>query len=133
MKQIYAEWNPETDSDDFIQFEIANSMKYSGFATMGYTKQDDSNPLLAPIHGISLNDYAAIAMNLTNFQEEDLFSAFGIDLVIWQEVNTLWPKRMQEDTTFTVATLYSQSFMEAGNHPVIEALKKEKGVYFKRK
>lgn len=127
LKKIYAEWNPGTDSDDFIQFETANSMKYSGFATMGYAKQDDSNPLLTPIHGISLNDYAAIAMNLTNFQEEDLFTAFGIDLAIWQEINTLWPKRMQEDTTFTVATLYSQSFMEAGNHPVIDTLRKEKG------
>lgn len=124
LRQIYQEWNPETDQDDFIQFEMANSLKYSGYATSGYVSQSDTdgNPLLEPIHGISLNDYAAIVMNITNYDENTLFSAFGIDQAIWGEINVLWPKRMQEDETFTVATLYGEAFMHAPNHPIILSL-----------
>jgi len=125
--QLYQEWNPETDEDDFIRFEMANSMKYNGFATMGHAQDTGDNPLLEPIHGISLKDYAAIAANLGNFEQDKLFAAFGIDLAIWQEVNTLWPKRMQQDTSFTVTTLYGQYFMEIANHPVILKLRNETG------
>lgn len=46
----------------------------------------------------------------------------GIDLAIWQEVNTLWPKRMQEDSTFTIVNLYGEAFMKANNNPKILAL-----------
>lgn len=127
LQEVYYEWNPGIGDDDFIRFEQANSLKYNGIATMGHTQEDSNNPLLAPIHGISLKDYAAIAMNLTNFQEKDLFGAFGIDQAIWSEVNTLWPKRMQEDTSFTIVTLYGQYFMEVGNHPLILQLKQASG------
>lgn len=48
--------------------------------------------------------------------------AMGIDETIWEEINTLWPKRMQEDGTFTVATLFGQYFMETGNHPKLQNL-----------
>lgn len=122
VKQVYFEWNTDAEYDDFVQFEMANSMKYFGTSTMGYVKADAENPLEAPIHGISLDDYAAIAMNLTNFPENELYQAFGIDEAIWQEVNTLWPKRMQEDSTFTIVNLYSEAFMKAANHPKILAL-----------
>lgn len=119
LKQVYAEWNPGTDSDDFINFEHRNSLKYTGYATMGFTKAEDDNPLLAPIHGISLDDYAAITMNINGTDDSSLFKAFGIDEVIWQEINTLWPKRMQEDNTFTIVSLYGQAFSTAPNHPTI--------------
>ncbi len=127
LKQLYAEWNPGTSDDEFIQFELANSMKYSGYASMGFTRESDENPLLEPIHGISLKDYTAIAANIGNFDADQLYKAFGIDEAIFSEVSVLWPKRMQEDTTFTVATLYGQYFMEVGNHPVILQLKGEGG------
>ncbi|WP_236582146.1 DUF6620 family protein [Sphingobacterium spiritivorum] len=119
LRQIYQEWNPETDTDDFINFEMANSMKYSGVATAGYTKEDHDNPLLQPIHGISLKDYTALVANLGSIDPKTLFNAFGIDETIFEELNILWPKRMQEDETFTITTLYGQYFMEIGNHPVI--------------
>lgn len=124
MRDIYHAWNPETDSDDFSRFEMANSLKYAGYATSGYTDETtgQGNPLLEPIHGISLNDYAAIAMNFANFEESKLLDAFGIDRAIWDEVNVLWPKRMQEDETFTVTTLYGEAFMQASSHPVIQSL-----------
>jgi len=127
VKQLYFEWNPELEYDDFIQFEMMHSLKFFGTTTMGYVKADEGNPLLEPIHGISLNDYAAIAMNLANYPEEKLFGAFGIDQAIWQEVNTLWPKRMQEDSTFTVVNLYSEAFMNAGQNPKLLALQNDSG------
>lgn len=127
LRQLYEEWNPETDSDDFIQFETANSMKYSGYNTMGYAKEDNSNPLLEPIHGISLKDYTVITANLGNFDNQALFAAFGIDQAIFDELNVLWPKRMQEDTTFTVTTLFGQYYMDVNSHPVIVQLKSGAG------
>ena len=123
VRNVYFDWNEDADEDDFIQFEMMHSLKYFGTSTMGYVKADSENPLEAPIHGISLDDYAAIAMNLTTFDENELFKAFGIDTAIWQEVNTLWPKRMQEDSTFTIVNLYGEAFMKAPNHPKILALK----------
>ncbi len=127
MRKLYAEWNPDTDMDDFIQFEMANSMKYHGYATSGFTTESNDNPLLEPVHGISLKDYAAIAANLGAFDNEKLYKAFGIDQAIFDELNTLWPKRMQEDTSFTLATLYGQYFMEIGDHPVILQLREGSG------
>ncbi len=56
--------------------------------------EGEGNPLLAPIHGVSLKDYAAIVMNLGNFDEAALFAAFGIDATQWQEASEAWPQRM---------------------------------------
>lgn len=127
VKQVYFEWNPELEYDDFMQFELMHSLKYFGVTTMGFVKADEGNPLLQPIHGISLNDYAAIAMNISNFPADKLFGAFGIDQAIWEEVNTLWPKRMQEDSTFTVVNLYGEAFMNASQNPKLLALQNEAG------
>ncbi|EDM38058.1 hypothetical protein PBAL39_00547 [Pedobacter sp. BAL39] len=87
---------------------------------------NQENPLLAPIHGISLKDYAAIAMKLsTGVTEEEIFRALGIDSVIWDEVNTLWGKRMQEDVSYQLVTLYGQYFMEGATHPKLESMQAE--------
>lgn len=87
---------------------------------------NQENPLLEPIHGISLRDYAAIAMKLsTGVSEQDVYTALGIDSVIWDEVNTLWTKRMQEDGSYTLVTLYGQYFMEAPTHPKLENMNAE--------
>lgn len=122
VKQVYFEWNPDEEYDTFMQFEMIHSLKYFGTSTMGFVKADAENPLLEPIHGISLEDYAAIAMNLSNYPEEQLFKAFGIDTAIWQEVNIFWPKRMQEDETFTIINLYGEAFMNANSNPKLLAL-----------
>lgn len=121
-RDVYKEWTG-ADSDQMIRWEHANSMKHTGIATSGFVKEDASNPYLEPIHGISLRDYAAIATKLTSGVPEDaIFKAMGIDKAVWEEVNTLWPKRMQQDSSFTVVTLYGQYFMEGATHPKLEAL-----------
>lgn len=123
-RDVYCEWNNiNKGSDEIIRFEHANSMKYSGIATSGFVKADDNNPLLEPIHGISLKDYAAMAVKMSSGVDYlEVCKAMGIEPAVWEELNTLWPQRMAEDESFTVTTLYGQYFMEGTDHPKLNSL-----------
>ncbi|MDR2087961.1 MAG: hypothetical protein LBP73_01225 [Clostridiales Family XIII bacterium] len=78
---------------------------------------------LEPIHGISLQDYAAMAKRMVQGVDETLiFEAMGIDRAIWDELNTLWPQRMAEDPSFQVSVLYSQYFSEE-SHPKLDGIR----------
>lgn len=121
-REVYQEWTG-ADQDQMLRWETANSMQHIGYASSGYAVHNDTNPLLAPIHGFDLKDYTAICSKLASgVPEEDILKALGIEAVIWEELNTLWPKRMQEDTSFTVATLFGQYFALANEHPVLGSL-----------
>lgn len=97
------------------EMDVDLSELYSGFERKEY---DESNPLLQPIHGISLEDYAAAASHVANgVSEEDVAKALGVEIPQWEEANALWIKRMQQDTDFTIASLYGQYFATAGSHP----------------
>ncbi|MBP5983190.1 MAG: hypothetical protein KA734_05675 [Fluviicola sp.] len=122
-RQVYMAWN-ECDSDQYIRFDQRNSMAHHGFATMGNTVEDESNPLLAPVHGINLRDYSAICAKLgSGVEPADIYNAFGIDATVWDEVNTIWPSRMAEDTSFSVSVLFGQYFAEADQHPKLQGIK----------
>lgn len=114
------------DSDQTIRWENANSLKHTGVATSGFLDEEKAtanNPLLEPIHGISLRDYAEIAMKLgQGVPENDIFKAMGIDSTIWDELNTVWPNRMAEDTSFSVTVLYGQYFADGIQNPKLVAL-----------
>ncbi|MBO9728715.1 MAG: hypothetical protein J7623_08765 [Chitinophaga sp.] len=76
------------------------------------------NPLLAPIHGISLEDYSAACAKMgSGLSEEQVASALGVELPVWQEVNLLWPERMKQDETYHIITLFGQYFGQADQHP----------------
>lgn len=82
--------------------------------------QEDAkdNPLLEPIHGISLYDYAAGMVKIgSNVPEADVLSALGIDKPQWDEAGLIWNQRMEQDTEMTVMTLYSQYFSKVDEHP----------------
>ncbi|MBS0029055.1 DUF6620 family protein [Chitinophaga sp. 22321] len=82
------------------------------------------NPLLAPIHGISLEDYSAACAKLgSGLSEQDIATALGVELPVWQEVNLLWPERMKQDETFHIVTLFGQYFGQADQHPKFNGLK----------
>jgi hypothetical protein len=122
-REVYLAWN-ECDTDQFIRFDQRNSMAHHGVASMGNAVEDANNPLLAPVHGISLNDYAAICAKLgSSVAEEEIYKAFGIDATIWGEVNTVWPARMAEDTTYSVSTLFGQYYANADQHPKLQGVK----------
>lgn len=76
------------------------------------------NPLLEPIHGISLEDYSAACAKLANGLTEDtIASVLGVELPVWQEANLLWTERMKQDSTFEIVTLFGQYFGQADQHP----------------
>ncbi|MFD2598986.1 DUF6620 family protein [Sphingobacterium corticis] len=123
-KSLYQEWN-DCDSDQVIRFETANSYKHHGIQSSGFVKENDveENPLLAPVHGLSLRDYTAMTIKITQgVPEADIFAAMGIEAPVWDELNTIWGQRMAEDTSFTVTTLFGQYFAENATHPKLEAL-----------
>ena len=85
-----------------------------------------SNPLLEPIHQVSLFDYAAISAKLASgVSENEILQTLGIEKAIFEEASALWIARMQEDSTFEVTTLFGQYFAEVDNHPKLGQLNAE--------
>lgn len=123
-RDVYMAWN-DCDSDQYIRFDNRNSLAHHGVAQMGNNiQEDENNPLLEPVHGINLRDYSAICAKLgSGVDENDIYKAFGIDSTIWGEINTVWPARMAEDTTFSIAVLFGQYFGEADQHPKLQGVK----------
>lgn len=81
------------------------------------------NPLLTPIHGITLEDYsAACAKIASGISEEAISKALGVELPVWQEANLLWPERMKQDETYHIMTLFGQHFGAAEQHPKLGSL-----------
>src|SRR4051812_18959737 len=76
------------------------------------------NPLLAPIHGITLEDYGAVCARMANgVSEESIASALGVEVPVLQEAGLLWPERMKQDETYHIMTLFGQYFGAAEQHP----------------
>lgn len=76
------------------------------------------NPLLAPIQGVSLEDYSAACAKLANgLSEAEIATALGVTLPVWQEANLEWQERMATDTSFEIVTLFGQYFGTADQHP----------------
>lgn len=76
------------------------------------------NPLLAPIHGVTLEDYSAACAKIANgVSEQAVATALGIEVPVWQEANLLWPERMKQDETYHIMTLFGQHFGLAEQHP----------------
>lgn len=85
-----------------------------------------SNPLLEPIHGISLQDYAAISAKMASgISVEKICEALGIEPAVYEEASAIWITRMQEDSTWEVTTLLGKYFGEADQHPKLGSLKAE--------
>ena len=108
------------ESDDFLENYDENGNEYDTSFENPYMNMahDDSNPMLQPIHGISLQDYAAAASKMTNgMSAEEVCKRLGVDMPVWDEVNQLWVKRMQQDQTMAVMSLYGQYFGSANTHP----------------
>lgn len=116
-KDLYQAWT-RADFDQLITWQNANMQKYTGMAGFGHTQASPDNALLEPIHGISLEDYAGMVVKLgAGADINAICKAMGIEAAVWEEVNTLWGKRMQEDGTYQLVSLYGQYFATAGNNP----------------
>lgn len=78
------------------------------------------NPLLEPIHGISLYDYAAGMIKIgSGVPSEKVLSTLGVEKPQWDEADLIWQQRMQEDPNMTVASKYGQYFAKVDEHPTL--------------
>jgi hypothetical protein len=126
-RDVYAEWNNiHKGSDQIIRWENAQRNNSIGISATGQIKEDDNDPLLQPIHGISFKDYTSMNAKISQgFDPQVVCKAMGIEKPIWEEVSTLWVKRMQEDSNFKLATLMGHYFQDGANHPKLVHLKQE--------
>jgi hypothetical protein len=123
-QNVFNDWNNLDFSDSrSLQFGMEYGSAQLGYATMSSAKNDGSNPLLEPIHGISLQDYAVASAKMANgVSVEAIAKALGIEKPVWDEASTLWIARMQEDSSFTVTTLFSTYFGDVNSHPKLGSL-----------
>lgn len=104
-REVYVQWN-KANTQQMIDWEALNSFEQTGIHGANTTPHDENNPLLQPIHGVSLQDFAAAAAKLTTgVSSETIFKAIGVDKAAWEAANILWTKRMQEDTSMAVINL----------------------------
>lgn len=120
-REVYLQWT-KANTEQMLAWENKHSFEQTGYHAFGNTPHDENNPLLQPIHGVTLQDFAAAAAKLgTGIDTDTIIKAIGVDKAAWEEANVLWTKRMQEDTTFAVVNLYGQYFKEADSHPKLGA------------
>jgi hypothetical protein len=80
--------------------------------------------ILEPIHGVSLKDYVAMTKKMTEGVDSALvWKAMGIDSAVWDELNTLWPQRLAEDSSFEISKLWGRYFADETPHPKLAGLK----------
>jgi hypothetical protein len=121
--RLYSQWNPYASEAEKTKFRMEYGSAALGYATFGNTKDDGANPLLQPIHGISLQDYAAASSKMANGVSIDaIVKALGVEMPIWDEASALWISRMQQDSTFTVISLMGTYFADAAKHPKLGSL-----------
>jgi len=87
-----------------------------------------SNPLLEPIHGVSLYDYAAVSAKMANGVDvKEICKKLGIEHAGFEEASALWVARMQEDSSFAVTMAFGEYFGQAENHPKLKDLQAQVG------
>ena len=70
---------------------------------------------LAPFQGVSMEAWAGANARLAQGQPlEAVLAQLRIERPQWDAVNAEWNARMSRDTTATIATVYGQAFMGAG-------------------
>jgi hypothetical protein len=85
-----------------------------------------SNPLLEPIHGVSIQDYAVISAKMAaGIDVNEICATLGIEKTIFDEACALWIARMQEDSTFEVSMEFGRFFGDPDSHPKLGSLKTE--------
>lgn len=117
--QAFLEKHDKNDYDEEDDFEKSGAF-HQGMEQVDF---DPNNPMLQPIHGISLEDYAAANAKIVNgMSEDEVVKALGVERPQWDEANQLWQQRMQQDTEMAVIGLYGQYFATAENHPKFKNL-----------
>lgn len=94
-----------------------------GIKTMNTATEDPNDPLLQPVHGISIQDYAAGAAKIGGgCTDAEIAAALGVEAPQWAEAKTTWNNRMRSDSTYNLVNVYSKYFGDAKNHPKLADL-----------
>jgi hypothetical protein len=105
---------------------VVNSQEYATAAMQAHRRRHElqtqaklkSSPeLVAPIEGVTVEVYAQLgarAASLPQDQFQRVLAEHRLDLPAWHRVNAAWTERMSRDTTGTLASVYGQAFMHAG-------------------
>ena len=86
---------------------------------LGMQQTAANNPqMLEPIEGVTMEVYAQIsAAQAAGLDQEGFFrllAQHGMDAAKWDRVSNGWQARMSQDTTATLAAIYSKAFAGAG-------------------
>ncbi|WP_353197395.1 DUF6620 family protein [Parapedobacter defluvii] len=94
-----------------------------GMTTMNTAKEDPNDPLLQPIHGVSIADYAAgVLKESEGISVDQICAALGVERPLWDEAKKLWESRMKEDGSFNVINVYTKYFGQAKTHEKLGGL-----------
>ncbi len=116
----------EEINDKLERFRRKNENAASDQAYTDFMNQQDiaveaaakDNPLLEPIHGVSLFDYAAGMVKIgSGTSEAEVLGTLGVEKPQWDEAGLMWNQRMEEDSEMTVMTVYGQYFAKVDEHP----------------
>jgi hypothetical protein len=70
-----------------------------------------SNPLLDPVEGITLDQWAGVNAQLASgTSAEEAIKTIGVDMPKWDRVNNEWLTRMRNDTSFVISQKYAAAF-----------------------
>ncbi|WP_341836612.1 DUF6620 family protein [Chitinophaga pollutisoli] len=70
-----------------------------------------SGGLLDPIKGISLEDWAAANVQISNGRPlAEVLKVLETEKPVWDEVSAEWMARMSQDTTFAISKVYGDAF-----------------------
>lgn len=98
-----------------------------GVKTPNTATEDPNDPLLQPVHGISVYDYAAGAAKMgEGCTDDEICATLGVERPLWDEAKTIWNNRMRDDQTFNVVNVYTKYFGKAKEHGKLSGLKAAK-------
>lgn len=111
-KEVFCDWNElDRDSIRAMEFSRELSMKLLFDHQSEDELRDSGSDLLAPVHGVTLEDWAAANAKLASgAAQDDILRVLGLELPQWDEVNAAWGARMAADTSFSIVTLYGNAF-----------------------
>lgn len=100
---------------DYVQFLFDLEKEYNE-KKLAQNVEGEKNGILAPVEGISLEQWAEANAKIVGGQEDvnNIISSLGIDKAKWDKVNDEWMARMSQDTTFTISQVYSKAFTGGG-------------------
>jgi len=131
--QTSSDYNPGQMPSDFNQGDMQKIFDMgatsAGVNTMNTATEDPNDPLLIPVHGVTVADYAAGASKVgEGCSVDQICGALGIERPMWDEAETIWNNRMRDDTTFNLVNVYSKYFGQAKEHPKLGNLIPNKAI-----